>query len=470
MITVLVDFLTGRYGASQAFQRDEAEWPPHPARLYSALAAAWFDTGKDEAEERALRELALQPAPKIRAGEPGYREVVTSFVRVNDIGLTRSKQVDASQLKLMPEWRTRQPRTFPTSLYDGEIGYHYENWLPGEETVEALSQLVRKVTYLGHSSSLVSVRLSPEPSIVDYLPDPDGELMLRVPVSNQLDALQQAWVRWQASGVRGRLPCAFQPYTKNAVTPPTQPLSAFERPIFVRRSSGPDFDLTHAHRVVSAFRSAVLSQAQAVAGAVPESISGHSANGEPTTCPHFAYLPAGHVGRPHATGRLLGVGVAAARGILQQDVRVMLEALRRIRRINSLDWHVEPCGEYDAQVTLRASTYTRPSATWASVTPVLPDRHPRRLYSTETSDLIVRACERQGLPAPVHVDLSDVSRLEGVPPAGRFYMQRGSRSASPRVHATLFFSEPVQGPILLGRGRFFGFGLFRPVHISEVLT
>jgi CRISPR-associated protein Csb2 len=31
------------------------------------------------------------------------------------------------------------------------------------------------------------------------------------------------------------------------------------------------------------------------------------------------------------------------------------------------------------------------------------------------------------------------------------------------VHATLTFEQPVEGPVLLGAGRYFGLGLFRPL-------
>ena len=34
----------------------------------------------------------------------------------------------------------------------------------------------------------------------------------------------------------------------------------------------------------------------------------------------------------------------------------------------------------------------------------------------------------------------------------------------PASHVILEFSEPVQGPVLIGAGRYFGLGLFLPLH------
>ena len=73
--------------------RDESEWPPHPARLHSALVATHFAFDPAEPairiEERSVLEwLERQGAPSIAASEADAREVVTVFVPVNDVALT----------------------------------------------------------------------------------------------------------------------------------------------------------------------------------------------------------------------------------------------------------------------------------------------------------------------------------------------------------------------------------------------
>ena len=39
MFAIRVECLTGRYVATAYDDRSRAEWPPHPARLFSALVA-----------------------------------------------------------------------------------------------------------------------------------------------------------------------------------------------------------------------------------------------------------------------------------------------------------------------------------------------------------------------------------------------------------------------------------------------
>ena len=41
MLAVEVEFLMGRSLATQTDERTEAEWPPHPQRLFSALVARY---------------------------------------------------------------------------------------------------------------------------------------------------------------------------------------------------------------------------------------------------------------------------------------------------------------------------------------------------------------------------------------------------------------------------------------------
>ena len=54
-LTIAWEYLTGYAVATDPTSRDRAEWPPHPARVFMALAAAWFETeppqGADEIRE-----------------------------------------------------------------------------------------------------------------------------------------------------------------------------------------------------------------------------------------------------------------------------------------------------------------------------------------------------------------------------------------------------------------------------------
>lgn len=98
MLGLRLEYLTGRAVATRYNDRDTAEWPPHPARLFSALVAAWgeVDPPQDE-EQRALEWLEAQLPPRIVCSEAHPRRVVTHFVPVNDPSLLSSALAKYSQ-------------------------------------------------------------------------------------------------------------------------------------------------------------------------------------------------------------------------------------------------------------------------------------------------------------------------------------------------------------------------------------
>lgn len=81
-------YLTGRSVATAYNDRERPEWPPHPARVYSALVATWAESEeRDERERHALEWLSGLPAPCIYATEASHRAVVPHFVPVNDVAV-----------------------------------------------------------------------------------------------------------------------------------------------------------------------------------------------------------------------------------------------------------------------------------------------------------------------------------------------------------------------------------------------
>jgi CRISPR-associated protein Csb2 len=92
MFCIEVELLAGRYAASAYNDRTHAEWPPHPARFFSALVSALHDNEPTDEQERvALLWLEQQSAPAmvvdtISVNEQlGRRQVREVFVPVNDI-------------------------------------------------------------------------------------------------------------------------------------------------------------------------------------------------------------------------------------------------------------------------------------------------------------------------------------------------------------------------------------------------
>ena len=89
----------------------------------------------------------------------------------------------------------------------------------------------------------------------------------------------------------------------------------------------------------------------------------------------------------------------------------------------------------------------------------------------EIAEQIAAACRNIGLPEPEVIVPDKHTGVEGAPsayPSGKSPMWMQWRlpqvfSTRGLTHAVIRFAEPVQGPVLLGAGRFIGLGIFRPI-------
>ena len=68
MFALAIRYLNGwSMAAADGARKERAEWPPHPDRVFMALAAAWFETG-ESGEEAELRQRLEEP--ETPQGEP----------------------------------------------------------------------------------------------------------------------------------------------------------------------------------------------------------------------------------------------------------------------------------------------------------------------------------------------------------------------------------------------------------------
>lgn len=554
MLAIEITLLTGRYVATRSNDRNRPEWPPHPARLFSALVAAHAEPEVPGREERlALEWFETLGAPSICCTDaPADRAVVTSYVPVNDATVLRAQGrlyeriVDAKKgviglpldappkvreraertldsvlahavsetrrttqapeaatasvaskaLELLPDHRERQPRTYPTVIpRDERIWYVWSDVEPLSAHVTALDGLLGRVARLGHSSSMVSCRVTTDHPAPAYVPDDRGTEPIRVMAPGLLSALESEYARHRGSEPRS-LPAAIVPYRlpgedrgdQEADAP--APLLGGQW-IVLRRAESRTFSLSQSLQVARGVRNALISHAQEP---VHEMVSGHlpGAPGErtpPTASPHLAVVPLPNVGSQRADGRLLGIALVLPREASEEGRRAVLEAVRT--------WQAETQGklalgkggacrfeQVEGVATawgLRRGRWCQPAAEWASVTPVALDRHPGDLRSArparraraedEAREAIVRACGYAGLPEPSDVEIRLDTPWLGVPPAGKFPPFRTETKKGTRagllvrccLHARLRFDEKVRGPVLIGAGRYYGYGLFAPV-------
>jgi CRISPR-associated protein Csb2 len=524
MLSLRVELLTGRYVASEFNNRNRAEWPPHPARVFSALVAAYHEAGRPEHGEAALRWLECLEPPQMTFSAASTRDLKIHYVPVNDKAISDASMVsnawtkvftaetDKQQTKaeaqlakayakvsepdktlgkkfrevaahVLPGTRTKQPRTFPTVLPEDPVLHYSWEDSPDPNVRAGLDAIAAALVRVGHSSSLVSacwVAGAPEPT---WVPDARGGEALRWVGPGQLARL---------NALHSETPFAEQrvmPYRMARYRPARREVpvrsSRFAADFIVlQRVEGPRLPVLAAESVADAVRKALMSHA---GEPTPSLISGHRDDGEPLTEDHLAVVALPYVGGSHASGDLLGVALVPPAGLSLTELQPVYGAIARWEQANLTGssmprvvlklgklgrWELQRNLELTALHNLRESTWTRASRGWASVTPMVLDRYPgsRPMGHPETQrrirETIIAACERVGLPAPAQIEVGQSPYFNGSAKAGQF-IRRDREDTRPLLHSWLLFDEPVIGPILLGAGRYRGLGLFRPYGESE---
>ena len=494
MLAIEVNFLTERFVATAHHDRRAAEWPPHPARLFSALVAVWADDDSPSPDERrALEWLEAQDPPSIAATEAVTRKVLTNFVPVND---QVALKPDLKKGKLVDSFpaRTKQPREFPSVTPDEPRVTYIWAAPANPETAEALDGLLGRVTRLGHSSSLVSCRLTPDPPDPTCEPGPMGEA-LRSVRQGQLAALEREHKRHQAVKPRS-LPFTAVRYRQvepDAAKDVLRPNTAGHLIVFEFLRSSRRFPATRAVQIAATLRDAIFHHAE---NPIPEGLSGHGEDGSPVPLPHVGFLPLPYVGWDHADGRIMGAAVSVPDSLDEPSRRAVLRAVGtweseanaanqdlRLTMGRSGDVDMKRLTGFEPTLeTLRTKTWSQPSRRWVSATPVALPTNPGRL-STGTAEARAKAwakaeqavadsCRHVGLPESAAVNVSHDPFIRGVRPASHFpaFRQRGRDSqpvARRLVHVSVVFDQPVAGPLVLGAGRYFGLGLMRPMRDDD---
>lgn len=390
MLALRVEYLTGRVVATRYNDRDAAEWPPHPARLFSALVACWAEQlPLDEPERRALTWLEGLPPPHIACSSCHERRVVTHYVPVNDPSLLSSKlgryqaERDALQQQLaaggsaqaatkraenetqrlradllkaqaryarelgtttavapstseslkvarslMPETRLRQPRSFPSVIPHDPVVHFVWPDSDAREHRAALAGLASRLVNLGHSSSLVHARWVDAAPAPSWVPSATGSDILRVVAAGQLARLQEDHLRHQGSEPRV-LPFLPQRYARSAeswAAPIHEGVFTRRDWIVLRRAGGMPLSSVHAAAIAKAVRGALMRHADQP---VAEMLSGHQPDGQPARAPHLAIVPLPHVGHRHADGRVMGVALVLPRELDSQARQAVVRALAR---------------------------------------------------------------------------------------------------------------------------------------------
>jgi len=467
MLAIAWQYLSGRLVATDLASREEPEWPPHPDRLFLALVAACGQSGGLKGGWEALEWLERQRPPRMvlpSQTTKGAKNPV--FVPAND--------VEGSKIAILPEYRNKSKRFFP-SMYIGDepCMLIYPDADPGHHR-PALEAICRAVTCIGHSRSLVRVWLENHPPEPTLVPDPPANTLchLRTPYPGRLQSVEEAFREKRRPDLSIVVPYG----------PPVQqqgPSGDFLPMMWIlRRTSGAPVTLVSTLSMTEALRGALMKAADGN----PEwfqLISGHGPDGGVLDAPHLAFLPMADCGHQHADGHLLGMAGAFPRDVSEgMLVDFRFRVLPRLFETGAMAVRIYagPLGEMtlaqeDRPVppsVLRNETWTLADSTWATVTPMVLDRQPPRRHQDIdgwTIEQVCAACQRQGLPRPEEVLPLKVSPVQGVPAANAFppLLRRSDGGRRWHTHVKLRFPYKVTGPLLLGAGRYRGYGMFRPL-------
>ncbi|OHV43948.1 type I-U CRISPR-associated protein Csb2 [Pseudofrankia sp. BMG5.36] len=482
-LSILVRLRDGRYEAA-GLRPSEAEWPPHPARLFCALVASVTSDGESgtadgdaDAEWAALRWLERAGMPEIWASSRARRQTRRGYVPTNSTeakggsqtwpGRTNGLRVRAAALPENPDFAVVWP--------DAE---------PDADTLSALVRLARRTPYVGRATSPATLTVgtkpgSPRATWTRFAPGDSrrSQVDVRVPVPGYADRLRAAYADGQRSWEVSAATLSYAPLDSTPAEAGDGELEGepggaldggpvgWELLVFGQVPGTSRLPVGWLLTVTSRLREAVLSR---IATDVPPEISGHGAKGRN----HVAFLGLLDVGHPNASGQLLGVGLAvppdlpdaAYARLWDAVIEDPLETLT-VQRASELRLDHDPFRSTPWGLSTERWTAARRggSRDWVTATPLMVDRFlSRRGDDTQFLEEVARSLVIAGFPAPRAVEISPAPMLAGalhrVPRAAL----PDNRPIRPMTHVRIRFAEPVVGPVLAGSMRYLGLGLFVP--------
>lgn len=460
-----------------------AEWPPSPARLFQALVAATHRGAHgllhSEVRDRALEWLESCPPPTIFAiATQPARELITGYVPNNDDGEStdfREHVKAAKQLRIHP-----LPPDCPVTyqwefVTDGRSSHH-------ADVVSAMASLV---TYLGRTVDLVYARgeVHTEPRV-----DTLGKRKLWQPreapgggwLSPNVGFLD--WCKCRFPRSVSDTPSDFTNsrqvnYSNAPAAPDNVPSIIFE--LFRPDSSRMRFDPRRLREAAGMMRHVFLRWLEANPrmrqhygeDRVNRLLLGHRGAGVagPSQGGHFGTVPLPSMNADFTADGdirriiILGWGIKddADRALFSDLTRGIdnMKLLDRGRPVGFL--RVAPPDTQRRTLAFWSTLADQPVKTWRTVSPIILTGHPRRGRALEVC--LARALTQQGISEDT---IESVATFTGplIPqcPAAPEFRVADYLSTTRRVHAEIIFRKPITGPLVVGRGRFAGFGIMLP--------
>jgi CRISPR-associated protein Csb2 len=361
--------------------------------------------------------------------------------------------------------------------------------VPDDMTRERLDALARDTAYVGHSTSLTRCHF-----VDDDFDLSDAASTTRTVYEGRLLELERLF----RAGRRPNPGDVDLPGPGAAST--KYQLSKFSAKwIILADDGGSAPDIRATAIVARTVRDALMRGYQRAVGDIPEWLSGHRPDGSPSTQQHVAVIPLADVGWKFSEGRFMGCAIIPPRDVSPDLLNPAIEQLLRDGASDSQNielhygsdacWYLVPT-QTAQKASLRSTRWIghrettnsdsqRASRLWTTATPIVLDRFPKK-PDLEEREVEIVECIRQasrniGLPAPSYVSVNASSSLRGVPgvragrsvPVWQRWQTPSATAGRYLVHATLRFDDPVEGPVILGAGRYLGLGLCLPIKAEE---
>lgn len=515
-LVLRIELLTGSFDAARADDREVAEWPPHPSRLFCALVSVT----RTDAERAVLRWLEEQEPPEVHAVAPVGTRRHQRYVVTNLRDATGGSTVHPGRTNHL--WARRR-----TLVGSPIVHLVWPGARPPAGAIEILDTLARRVPYLGRSTGavLIAVQEGPlrqERLVVVYRPCDlaEAEVDLGVPYPGYLGELttlhhqgRPAWEALRTRGYRCRRSAA-RPAGRHPATPPGADSQVAHHPGDVPAPAPVVADLVAGDLVAADLVAADPVAAEPVPGRelvvmrladlrpdgrqlirftgalrrkvmactpdpLPPALHGHVTDGRP----HIAFLGLPEVGVPGADGHLRALALVLPSLPAEQRRAILFGLLYGRDPDGTVPLRVPGVGTVRLRPVLAGSrpvrawaettgrsaspppgcwapSWRRASRCWSTVTPVVLDRFPRPGSGGEAG-VLLRSLRVHGLPDPQDLQISVDPQLPGAVAMRPRDLPDSARGRLFR-HVTLTFDHPVPGPLLLGAGRYLGVGLFAP--------
>ncbi|HSZ04511.1 MAG TPA: type I-U CRISPR-associated protein Csb2 [Solirubrobacteraceae bacterium] len=512
MLRIGIRFPLGVYNARSA--TDAAEWPPSPLRLVGALlAAAHGRHGADTAADCALlQRLCEAPAPHVLApdsvavGEPVEADEV---VRLRGATRWAPRNYVSGPLSPRNVGRDRAPVSKAgVAIGDRPVAVVWPHLELDDEDLRRLAVLASDVTCVGttRSPAILEVDGAHEQecdgqSLAVWTPAAvadrvEADAAIRVPDAQTIVAFDRRHDARRGNGARVQR-AGMVPEIAIGTSVP------YVSPRRLRSSGASPFDprwwgemivleidrersevaprAAAAYLLARAFRVALLGAFGEVGTAeeAPPILRARDAD------PHCAIVPLPSVWGQNPDGRIRGVALllpneARAPDVYAQLPRVELGLRRLVERKEDGEarhisipgagriWLKLPDAHSARLMSLREASYRGrggSSSAWVSVTPIVHSRWRKRgvdaLLRQVSAD-----CAHVGLSAPTEIQLLRAAGRRGgadkAIPAAQIPAKWRGLLNGPTSHLRMTFSQPVCGPVLIGRARHFGLGLCIP--------